>query len=274
MSKSGTLYIEKDSFFHRLDGSIKLVLLILWTVFIFMFMDARIFTVMIILGFCLLRIAKIPYKSYKPLLIFIIIFTLFNSLFLILVSPDFGSKLAGSYTKLFTIYHFTLTYETLFYALTLSLKYLSILPVTLLFLFTTHPSAFASSLNRLGVSYKVAYAISIALRYIPDVNEELSNIVNAQEARGVAFKRGDASILKRTKNYITVLLPLLISSLNRVEVVSNAMDLRGFGRYKKRSWYSRQNYTLGDFALLGISIGLIFLGIFLKNNYCKGFYYI
>ena len=272
MSKTGAIYVEKDSFFHSLDGSIKLVMLILWTVFIFMFMDARIFTVMIILGFIMLKVAKIPYKYIKPLLIFIVIFTIFNSLLLILITPQYGSELCGRYTPVFTLYKFKLTYETLFYALTLSLKYISILPITMLFLFTTHPSTFASSLNRLGVSYKIAYAISIALRYIPDVNDELKNIVNAQEARGVAFKKGDAGIIKRVKNYVTVLLPLLISSLNRVEIVSNAMDLRGFGRYKKRTWYSRKNFTTKDLLFLILSVLLIVLGYYLKNNVSKGYW--
>lgn len=272
LSRNGALYIERESVFHRLDGSIKLIMLILWTVFIFMFMDARIFTAMIFLGFLLLKLSKIPFKNIKPLLIFVVVFTIFNSLFLILITPQYGSQLAGRYTTVLSVYKFRLTYETLFYALTLSLKYISILPITLLFLFTTHPSTFASSLNRIGVSYKVAYAISIALRYIPDVNDELHNIINAQEARGVAFKSRDAGIIKRLKNYVSVLLPLLISSLNRVEVVSNAMDLRGFGRYKKRTWYTRESYAAADLIFLILFILLIVLGVFLKNNVCRGFW--
>ena len=48
MSKSGSLYIEKQSVFHGLDGSIKLLLLIAWTGFAFAFMDARVFLGMMI----------------------------------------------------------------------------------------------------------------------------------------------------------------------------------------------------------------------------------
>lgn len=187
MSRTGSLYIDRNSIFHRLDGSIKLLLWICWTIFIFMFMDIRVFVIMTIIGFILLKIAQIPFKSIKPLLIFIIIFTIFNSALLIIVTPEYGSQITGQYTVLFNLLGFKLTTQTLFYALTLSLKYISLLPITLLFLFTTNPSEFASSLNRVGVSYKVAYSISIALRYIPDVRDEMINIINAQEARGVAF---------------------------------------------------------------------------------------
>lgn len=272
MSRSGSLYIERETIFHNLDGSVKLLMLICWTAFIFMFMDLRVFLIMTILGFLMIKMAQIPFRNVKPLVIFVVIFTIFNSLLLILVTPQYGSELAGKYTFLFNLFGFKLTYETLFFALTLSLKYLSLLPITLLFIFTTHPSSFASSLNRLKVSYKVSYAISIALRYIPDVRDEMRNIINAQEARGVAFKKGEASVFKRMKNYVSVLLPLLISSLQRVEVVSNAMDLRGFGKENTRTWYNRKPLNTADYIFTALSVLLVVIGIYLKNNVCTVFW--
>lgn len=274
MSRSGSLYIEKDSIFHRLDGSIKLVMLLAWTAVVFMFMDARIFLGLVVLGFSFLKLAKIPYKSIRPLLIFVIVFTIFNSLFLILITPEYGSELAGSKSVIMKFWADKfLTYETLFFALTLSLKYLAILPITLLFVLTTHPSKFASSLNRIGVSYKVGYAVSIALRYIPDVKEEMETILQAQEARGIPFRKGDAGIFTRMKNYGLILVPLLIGSLNRIEVVSNAMDLRGFGRHKKRTWYGQKSINKFDIICLLLSILAIVIGMMLKMNSIGGFWY-
>lgn len=256
MSKSGSLYIERQSIFHSLDGSIKLLMLIAWTFLAFAFMDARVFLAMIALGLILLKLSKLPGKAVWPLLVFIFIFTLFNSVFLLLITPEFGSELTGSYTKAAGIGFYTITYETIFYCITLSLKYISIMPITILFLFTTHPSNFASSLNRIGVPYRVAYSVSIALRYIPDVKAEVENIINAQEARGVAFRKGDAGIGTRLRNYATVMVPLLLSSFNRIEVVSNAMDLRGFGKNKKRTWYHRRKYSKLDIAF-AVAAGVV-----------------
>lgn len=273
MNRTGSLYIEKTSFIHNLNGAVKLLLLICWTVFIFLFMDLRVFLSMIIIGFILLKMAQIPFKKIKTLIWFVVIFTIFNSIFLLLITPEYGSELAGTYNTFFEIGNLNITYETLFFSLTLSLKYLSILPITLLFLFTTHPSEFASSLNKIGIPYKVAYAVNIALRYIPDVTDEMKNIINAQEARGVCFNKKDAGIFKRLKNYVTILIPLLISSLNRVEIVSNAMDLRGFGRYKKRTWYHQKAFSIIDFLFLMISFGMIIVGIYLKNTLLKNFWY-
>lgn len=127
-------------------------------------------------------------------------------------------------------------------------------------------------MNKLGVSYRVAYAINIALRYIPDVSEEFKNIMHAQEARGVAFRKGEAGIVDRIVNYNTILIPLVMSSLNRVEVVTNAMNLRGFGRERKRSWYSGTNYTNLDFISIGVMIVLL-IGVYYIKNMLNGFWY-
>ncbi len=273
MSKSGSLYIERQSVFHSLDGSIKLLMLIAWTFFAFAFMDARVFIAMIVLGLAMLKISKLPSKAVWPLLLFIFIFTVFNSAFLLLITPEFGSKLTGTYTDAIRFGFYTITFETIFYCITLSLKYIAIMPITILFIFTTHPSNFASSLNRIGVPYRVAYSVSIALRYIPDVKAEVENIINAQEARGVAFKKGDAGIGTRLKNYATVMMPLLLSSFNRIETVSNAMDLRGFGKNKKRTWYHRRKYSKLDITFACISAVVLVLAVAIKAGIGAVYWY-
>lgn len=266
MNRSGSLYIDKDSFFHALDGSTKLLMLIGWTAFVFMFMDVRIFIAMSLVGFTFIKVSQIPFKNIKPLTVFVIVFSIVNSAMLILITPEYGSELSGRYSEIFSVFGRTVTWETIFYALTLSFKYISILPITLLFVFTTHPSRFASSLSRIGVSYHVAYAVNIAFRYIPDVKDEMFTIMNAQEARGVAFRKGDASLPKRLSNFVTILVPLLISSLNRIEVVSNAMQLRGFGLNKTRTWYNQRQMTKNDFIMIAIVILLVGLGIYMKSQ--------
>lgn len=273
MSKSGSLYIERQSIFHRLDGSIKLLMLIAWTAFAFAFMDARVFATMIVVGLLMLKISKLPGKAIWPLFLFILIFTIFNSAFLLLITPQFGSELTGTYTKVVGLGFYQITAETIFYCVTLSLKYICIMPVTILFIFTTHPSNFASSLNRIGVPYRAAYAVSIALRYIPDVKAEVENIIHAQEARGVAFRKGDAGIFTRLKNYATVMIPLLLSSFNRIETVSNAMDLRGFGKNKKRTWYYRKKLSATEIIFLILSVIMLVAGVIIKTGIGATYWY-
>lgn len=273
MNNSGSLYIDKPSFLHQLDGSIKLIWVVCWSVFTFMFMDMRIFLALTLAGAILLGLSKIEFRYMKPLIFFVLTFTVFNSLLLLILTPNHGSKLTGTTTVLLNIGIFQLTLENVFYVLTISCKYIALLPITLLFLFTTHPSKFASSLNRIGVPYKVAYTVSIALRYIPDIKDEIKHIIMAQEARGAAFKRGDAPVKVILKNYMTVLVPLVLGSLERIEVVSNAMDLRGVGKEKTRTWYIRENINRNDIVALIVGILFIGMGLLLKANMTEYFWY-
>lgn len=273
MSKTGTLYVAGDSFFHRMDGAVKLVLLLAWTVVTFLFLDLRVFTVMLAAGVTMLLLARIPAKKMALLFWALTVFTVMNSLFILAITPRFGTTLTGSDTPLLPIGYDTINAETLFYVLTLSLKYLTLLPITLLFIFTTHPSRFAASLNKLGVPYKLAYAVSIAFRYIPDLTKEFRTILNALQMRGLGISRGDGTLPQRLRNLSHAVVPLLQSSLQHIESVSDAMDLRGFGTRPQRTWYMG-NVMTGSDKLTALLCGLLLVGaIFLKQWVFQGFWY-
>jgi len=114
---------------------------------------------------------------------------------------------------------------------------------------TTHPSQFASSLNQIGVPYKIAYSVSLTLRYIPDLQEEFFTIKMSQEARGMELSK-KASLMQRIKGNLLIITPLIFSSLERIDTIATAMELRRFGKEKKRTWYSYQALKKGDYLTL------------------------
>lgn len=134
--------------------------------------------------------------------------------------------------------------------------------MALLFLLTTNPSEFAASLNRIGVNYKIAYSVSLALRYIPDIQRDYENISFSAQARGIDISRKE-KLPKRLKNIISILMPLILTSIERIENISTAMELRGFGTKSKRTWYSSRPFSRNDyialilFALIAISSTVI-----------------
>lgn len=266
MSRMGTLYVEGDSFFHKLDGSVKFLLFIGWYILTFMFLDLRVFLAMSIIGVLMLCVAKIPFKYIKPLLWVMIVFNLINSIFILLITPTHGTNLVGTNTGVIYIGYNTINLETIVYVLTLALKYANLLPITLIFIFTTNPSKFAASLNKIGVPYKIAYAINIAFRYIPNIEEEFKVILNAQEARGISVKKGEASLIERMKNVGSIAMPLVSSSIHRIEVVTNAMELRGFGKNNKRTWYNGNTMVKKDYIVIGILILTLIIAFYLKKN--------
>ncbi|MBP2001841.1 energy-coupling factor transport system permease protein [Paenibacillus shirakamiensis] len=273
MSKGGGIYVAGDSWVHRLDGAVKLILWLIWTVVVFMFLDLRLFAVMIAIGVALLWSARIPLRKMAFLFWFLIFFTFTNAIFILLITPTFGTTLTGTNTPLIPLGYNTINKETLFYVLTLSAKYITLLPLTLVFILTTHPSRFAASLNKVGVPYKIAYAVSIAFRYIPDLTQEFKHILNSLSARGLGITKEDGTIAQRMKNLTLVVVPLLQSSLHHIDAVSNAMDLRGFGAHPKRTWYMGMKMSSVDKTVLLFILLLLALAIYLKVSVLKGFWY-
>ena len=103
-----------------------------------------------------------------------------------------------------------------------------------------------------------------ALRYIPDIQRAYHDIAQAQQARGIEMSRKQ-SIVKRLKSASAILIPLILSSMDRIETISNAMELRGFGKNKKRTWYMGRPFSAWD-VLAMMACGLLLAAALLLNR--------
>lgn len=258
MAKAAVLsYIKRDSLVHELTGTTKLVFFIVWSVASMVTYDTRVLTCMLILSIVIFRVSKIKLRDISFVLGLAAVFLLMNNLFVYLFSPEYGVEIYESRTVLFTIAGpYTITLQQLFYHLNMTMKVICVVPVALLFIACTNPSEFAASLASIGVSYRIGYSVSLALRYIPDVQREYHNISQAQQARGIDLS-GKDKLFTRLKNSVAILLPLILSSLNRIETVSNAMELRGFGKNKKRTWYSLRKMQRNDWLVLALAAAVL-----------------
>ncbi|MEZ8742753.1 energy-coupling factor transporter transmembrane component T family protein [Photobacterium swingsii] len=263
--KFGISYVNTGSMLHSLNGITKFLLFMGWVTMVLITFDIRVIFGLIAVGLWLLKQSKVPFKVYKPLLMGTSVVLMMNALFMFLIAPQQGMEYMGSQTVLLPLPgSYSITAETLFYLATVTLKYFSMFPIALVFVFTTHPTEFSASLNKLGVPYRIAYAVSLTLRYLPEVTKDFINIMHAQQARGVDISK-NVPVFKRIRNVAKILGPLIFSSLDRADVISNAMTLRGFGRNKKRSWYSLKPLQTRDYAVLA-TVALV-LAIGLMNRY-------
>ena len=239
-------YIDRPSVIHRLTGACKLVCLITWSLAAMTSFYTPLLIAMTIASFILFRIAKLKVKDISFMLGVMAVYIAMNNVLIFLFSPSHGTSIYGTETVLFKIAGpYVVTAEQLFYHLNVILKNICTIPIGLLFVCTTNPSEFAASLSRIGVSYRISYAVALALRYIPDIQREYRDISLAQQARGVEMSK-KASLVSRLKSASSILIPLILSSLERIETISNAMELRGFGKSKKRTWYSGRKFSKMD----------------------------
>ena len=243
-------YIEKESPIHSLTGATKLVCLLLWSLAAMTTYDTRLLVVLAVLGIALFPIGKIGIKDVSFMLWFTLVFLVLNTVLVYVFSPQHGTTVYGTCTYLFGLTgHFAPTAEQLFFQLNYILKYFATIPFVLLFVCTTNPSEFAASLNKIGVSYSVSYSVALALRYIPDIQKQYHEISQASQARGVELSK-KASLVKRLKSASAILIPLILSSMDRIEIISNAMELRCFGKNKKRTWYMARKFKPLDYICI------------------------
>ena len=247
-------YEEKDTWIHRLSGVTKLVFFLLWSITSMLSYDTRVLLVMLVCSLIIFKMSRTEWRQVGTVFKFIMLFLVINLLAIFIFSPDQGTKIYGTHTELFKIAGpYVVTTEQLFYEFNVMVKYLTVIPAVFMFIVATNPSEFAASMNRVGISYNICYSVALALRYIPDVQDEYRKIKHAQEARGIEMS-SKASLIDRIRKSSTILFPLIFSSMDRIDTVSNAMELRGFGKYRKRTWYSAKPLKKNDYIVLIVTV--------------------
>ncbi len=265
-------YIERPSPIHRLTGASKLVCLLVWSFAAMSGFHTPLLAILTVGAFVLFRVSRIGFRDVRFMLGFTLVFLVMNNVLIYLFTPEHGVSIYGTRTVLWEgVGRYTLTAEQLFYHLNVVLKYTCTIPIVLLFVCTTQPSEFAASLNRIGVSYRISYAVALALRYIPDIQREYHDISLAQQARGVEMSK-KAPLIRRLKSAGKILIPLVMSSLQRIDTISNAMELRSFGKEKKRTWYAGRPFSKGDLAAMGVCVLLLVLSLALTALNGSRFY--
>ena len=269
---AGLGYIARSSPIHKLTGAAKMLMVLFVSIAAMITYDTRFLLVVIVASFTVFSLARIKLREMKTIFILIFIFMLVNNVFIYLFAPEEGVKIYGTRHELIHLFgHYSLTREQLFYQLNVTIKYFAIMPLALIFFTTTEPSEFAASLNQIGVSYKVGYSVALALRYIPDVRRSYKEISQAQQARGIDISRG-VKLTKRVQGATAILFPLVFSSLDKIETISNAMELRSFGKNKKRTWYRGKPFVKWDYLAIGISMAAIVAAVLLNMKNGGRFY--
>ena len=291
-------YLPRESVVHKMTGTTKLAFFLLFTFASMITYNTWVLLGLLVVSLLAFRLSRIKFREVRFMMTFMLVFLLLNNLFIFLFDPNQGTTLYGTRTVLCHLFwRYDLTAEQLFYMINISLKYFVALPVAILFISATDPSEFAASLNSIGISYKVGYSVAIALRYIPDIQRDYHSISQAQQARGVELGKKEP-FFKRMKNSVNILLPLILTSLNRIDTISNAMDLHrcqnrrplpsGCGNFParqqsshswpwcivpggrsppgtmhqgQRTWYTQRPFARRDFIALGVGVVLLLISL-------------
>lgn len=157
--------------------------------------------------------------------------------------------------------NFTLTTVAVESALSMTLRFVVLVESFSVFFLTTSPDHLGLALEQSKVPYEFAFAFTTAVRFVPVLAEEAQTIMDAQKARGLELEKGN--LMKRIRNYIPVLIPLIVSAIRRSLELAEAMESRAWGACKKRTNLYVLKLHKGDYALLAISIGVLVAAIYM-----------
>jgi energy-coupling factor transport system permease protein len=144
----------------------------------------------------------------------------------------------------------------------MTLRFVVLVESFSVFFLTTSPDHLGLALEQTRVPYEFAFAFTTAVRFVPVLAEEAQTIMDAQKARGLELEKG--GFLKRIRNYVPVLIPLIVSAIRRSLELAEAMESRAWGATKKRTNLYALKLRRGDFVLLAITIGVLVVAIYVR----------
>ena len=254
-------YVEGDSFIHKMDPRVKILLSLLYIVILFVVSSPIAYILFTSFTVFIVMLSSLPVKyilkGLKPML-YILIFTAALNLFM---TP--GEKV------LWEIFPggLKITLEGVETAGLMLLRLVYLVVATSILTLTTSPLMLTDGIEKIlkpfgviGVpSHEIAMMMTIAIRFIPTLSEETEKIMKAQMARGADFETGN--IFKRAKAMIPLLVPLFISAFRRADDLAVAMDSRCYHGGKNRTRMKQMKITYRDYIAVGFMIGLSVLAI-------------
>lgn len=145
-------------------------------------------------------------------------------------------------------------------AFAMTLRFVVLVESFSVFFLTTSPDHLGLALEQSHVPYEFSFAFTTAVRFVPVLAEEAQTIMDAQKARGLELEKGN--FMKRIRNYVPVLIPLIVSAIRRSLELAEAMESRAWGATKKRTNLYALKLHRGDFALLAITVGILVLTVY------------
>ena len=258
-------YFPMDSVVHKLDPRMKLLFVTSFIIMVFLSNN------FVSLAFCfgitafVIAISKIPVKSVlkglKPIILIVAITSILQ------IAYNHGGIVLIDFWKIKITSGGVLT--AVFMALRISL----LIVMSTMLTYTTSPTSLTNGLDRIFAPFKkigldfhtITMIMTIALRFIPTLIEEVDKIMSAQKSRGANFEQG--SIIKRAKALIPLFIPLLFNSIRRAYELANAMTCRCYNGGQGKTTMNALKFSKRDYLGL-LAVILVIISIILLNIYC------
>ena len=261
-------YYPGKSLLHKMDPRVKIVLTLAFIVVIFLcknFWALGLMVAFLFGGICISGVpVKMLLKSLKAILLIIFITALLNLFYAT------GGK------TLLDLGFAKITDKGVYTAIFMTVRISCLIIGSSLMTYTTTPTMLTDAIERLLSPLKVfhiqvhtlAMMMTLALRFIPTLIEEIDRIMNAQKARGADLESG--GIIQRAKALVPIFIPLMVSSFRRAEELATAMECRCYHGGNGRTRMNVLKMKFKDYVFIILSMAML-AGVILVNIYANGF---
>jgi len=242
-------YLDIDTPIHRLDGRTKILLFLFSFLALVLFEDPR-FILPIAL---LILLQNILARALINLWRIRFLLTLLTITGLIM-----WNIFASGETHLFWF----VDLESLLYSIARTLLILFMIISGMNLISTTRNEELVLGMIKLGLPYRVGFAISTALRMVPTISGSIYTISQAQRSRGLDLESGN--LLARIRKFIPLLIPVFISTIRGTNVFGMALESKGFGAREDRTFYLYMKLVRRDFITLAFGITVVAISMYIN----------
>ena len=177
---------------------------------------------------------------------------------LVLVAVIFLTNLIVGYASA----GFRLTSNVLTYSVSMALRFVTLVASFSVFFLTTSPDDLGLALERSHFPYEFSFAFTTAVRFVPVLADEAQTIIDAQRSRGLEVEKG--SFVKRIRNYLPILIPLIVNAIRRSLELAEAMESRAFGAKKHRTNLFVLKIKAADYVALAVVLVVLAVSIYIR----------
>lgn len=132
----------------------------------------------------------------------------------------------------------------------MALRFLALSASLSLFFMTTSPDEISLMLESISLPREYAMLITMSFRFVPTLAQDVESVMHALQSRGFELEKG--GILQRVRNYVYLMVPLVIFEVRRSLMAAEALEARGFGSLKKPTSYAYLRFTALDGAVIAL----------------------
>jgi energy-coupling factor transport system permease protein len=253
MAKILSLFVDKNTYIHRIDPFNKLLYVVVAVSVSFILPYELTGAILIIASIAILLFARVM-KKVIPLIEFS---------FIILISIVIIQGLfhPGNINPVFHIGRIMFYKEGLVYALNLSLRVINILLAFAILVLTAKPSDLIEDLVRRGLSPKFGYVLSSALQIIPQMISTVSSITDAQRSRGLET---EGKLIVRLRAFFPLIGPVVMNSLVETRERAMALEVRAFNSKEKKTFLNERKMLVSDRTMQIILLLILITSIILR----------